>query len=1272
MAAILEIIIKGKDETGALGKAAKALDGISNSASKATGNLKSAQSGLSKIAMVAGGAVVGGAAAAGVAIVGMATSGIKAAADLDQKMADIAAVMGETKETVGPLKDEIMDLAIDPGLKVSATEAAAAVEMLAKNGLKIPDILDGAAKSTIALSNATGGDFALSADIMTDAMAQFGITAKETEQAIDGITSVTVNSKFDINDYALALAQAGGVASAVGVEFDDFNTSIAAISPLFASGSDAGTSFKVFLQRMIPSSEKAAAAMNRLGLEFFDTEGNMKSMTDVSDMLNEKLMQEFEMTVQLGGATKDMAKSAEKATKQVPKLTTRLAEQETKMGILKRELAETASKYGENSIQADKKRLAITKLNNKMNENRKALEEGQGALDAMTEATVQTITQTTKLTEEQKSSTLSTIFGTDAMRAAVGMASAGEVVYKDAAEAVAALGVSHEEAAAVAEGGITHFEALQLTMSKTSALESAATRVDSLKGAMEIFRSVAEGLQIQIGDAFLPVLRKVTVGFTQVASVAGPSIVGFFKTLGRWVGQAVDFISGFGSKFMETFNAMPQSLGFVNKALLALNGALYTLLPQGLRQAVGDLLTAFGELAIVIKTNLFGALSGAGEGFSGLLSSGIQILTNTILPALTTAVRFVADNWAIFQGAIMGVVGAIVGAGVISLIGTIAGVLGALVSPVGIAIAAFTALGAAFSTNFMGIRDIFFTVWDGYIKPAFFALVEFLQVNIPIAIQFLSDFWTNTLNPLLQQFGVFVQESIIPILTQLGQWFQEFLPVAIQFLTDSWNNILLPAIQIVWAFITETLIPAWQDVAVVLNDFIQNILPVLSEVWNTLVETFNTSVKPALNELFAALGELAAALGMNTTETEGTATAAVALKAILDPLITTIQVLTPVITVLGEALSIIIGFVTRKVEEITNLISAFTSLTDSTQSVTDRILNLTSAVADITFPDILTPGSPTPFEKGLTGIEGALSTTVGAFKQMNSITGGATTQIFQQVQQMLVKMLELWTTTFQQMVQVLANAKDQLIVTLTTFTNQFMSLWTAFGVQVNEIWSNLWVMVKATIEQATTEIIAAAQTLMTNFAGAIAAGGSAAATAMGSVMSAIKAAASVDLTSEGKAITKTLIDAMKNYDVARGLSGFESDIKAAVSGFDLITEGEDLMRGLETGMKNINVAAVAGQVTDDIKQAIKSAFNISSPSGFSIDVVDNVMGTMAKRFEQQADKPVAAIERTLGQISNTVINNNVVNNNFRQVNNSPGISVGREFELMASRASAFN
>jgi TP901 family phage tail tape measure protein len=211
------------------------------------------------------------------------------------------ATMSGVKAALGPTQEEfksLSDLALRLGKETafSAQEAGKAIEALGLNGLNVTQILSGAADATVYLAAATGTDLENAANIATDTMADFNISAEQMGVAINGITGVTVASKFGIDDYRLALAQAGGVAGAVGVSFDDFNTVIAATSSRFASGSDAGTSFKTFLTSLTGNSDKAIDKMKELGLvtedganQFFDAAGNLKDMDEVAQLLQDAL-----------------------------------------------------------------------------------------------------------------------------------------------------------------------------------------------------------------------------------------------------------------------------------------------------------------------------------------------------------------------------------------------------------------------------------------------------------------------------------------------------------------------------------------------------------------------------------------------------------------------------------------------------------------------------------------------------------------------------------------------------------------------------------------------------------------------------------------------------------------------------------------------------------------------------------------------------------------------------------------------------------------------
>ncbi|MBO9451443.1 phage tail tape measure protein [Tropicibacter sp. R16_0] len=167
----------------------------------------------------------------------------------------------------------------------TASQAADGIETLAKNGLSVQQILDGALDATLAMASALGAELAPSADLVTDLMLQFKLEAEELPRIADAVTGAALNSKFGFDDLRLAIGQAGGVAGKFGVELDEFLTSLAATSSAFASGSDAGTSYKNFLARLVPQGKQAKQAMDELGLQFFDNEGKMKSMAEVAEEL---------------------------------------------------------------------------------------------------------------------------------------------------------------------------------------------------------------------------------------------------------------------------------------------------------------------------------------------------------------------------------------------------------------------------------------------------------------------------------------------------------------------------------------------------------------------------------------------------------------------------------------------------------------------------------------------------------------------------------------------------------------------------------------------------------------------------------------------------------------------------------------------------------------------------------------------------------------------------------------------------------------------------
>ena len=228
-------------------------------------------------------------AALTVPLAGLAHAAVQTAAQFESAMKRVEAALDNVSaDQLKALEDQARTLG--PAVGHSATEAATAIESLARNGLDASNILGGGLAAALKLAAAGQAELAPAADATTDIMQQFGKTAGDLGPVVDKIVGAMNASKFGFQDFQLAIGQAGGVAGAVGVTFEDFNTALAGTSALFGSGSDAGTSFKTFLTSLSGNSKQAKKEMTDLGLSFFDTATHkMKPMAEVAETLRKSL-----------------------------------------------------------------------------------------------------------------------------------------------------------------------------------------------------------------------------------------------------------------------------------------------------------------------------------------------------------------------------------------------------------------------------------------------------------------------------------------------------------------------------------------------------------------------------------------------------------------------------------------------------------------------------------------------------------------------------------------------------------------------------------------------------------------------------------------------------------------------------------------------------------------------------------------------------------------------------------------------------------------------
>ncbi|MER9169861.1 phage tail tape measure protein [Mesorhizobium australicum] len=220
-------------------------------------------------------------------LVGAGVGILKQAADFEKagnSFAANAGVVGSAFEDATKKAQELGQASV-----FSSTEALQGMTELSKVGIDFQTIMGGAAKAMVDLAAANDTQLAPAATAIGDLINQFGLKVSQLPAIVNSVTGATIESKLSFEGYALALGQAGGAAGALGVNFEEFNAVLAATATSFSSGSDAGTSFKTFLTRLVPQSKQAAAMMEKLGIRFFDASGKMKSMSEIAQILQDKL-----------------------------------------------------------------------------------------------------------------------------------------------------------------------------------------------------------------------------------------------------------------------------------------------------------------------------------------------------------------------------------------------------------------------------------------------------------------------------------------------------------------------------------------------------------------------------------------------------------------------------------------------------------------------------------------------------------------------------------------------------------------------------------------------------------------------------------------------------------------------------------------------------------------------------------------------------------------------------------------------------------------------
>lgn len=223
----------------------------------------------------------------GAGLTGLAVLAVKSFADFDAAMSSVQAATMETAANM----DLLRDAAIDAGARTvySASEAAGAIEELAKAGVSTADILGGGLDGALDLAASGAIGVSEAAEIAATAMTQFGLGGEDVTHIADLLAAGAGKAQGGVGDLGAALKQAGLVADQTGLSIEETTAGLTAFASAGLIGSDAGTSFKAMLQRLTPQSKEAEKEMDRLGISAYDAQGNFIGLSEFAQNLQDSL-----------------------------------------------------------------------------------------------------------------------------------------------------------------------------------------------------------------------------------------------------------------------------------------------------------------------------------------------------------------------------------------------------------------------------------------------------------------------------------------------------------------------------------------------------------------------------------------------------------------------------------------------------------------------------------------------------------------------------------------------------------------------------------------------------------------------------------------------------------------------------------------------------------------------------------------------------------------------------------------------------------------------
>lgn len=232
-----------------------------------------------------GGLMKKSAAVIGVASVAAAKKTIDVGKSFEAGMSEVQAISGASGKDLEKLSAKAKQMGATT--KFSATESATALKYMAMAGWKTNQMVSGLS-GVMNLAAASGEDLGTVSDIVTDSMTAFGLKAKDSGHFADVLAKASSSSNTNVAMMGETFKYVAPLAGSMKYSIEDTATAIGLMANAGIKGSQAGTSLRSIITRLVKPPKDAATALNALGISTTKADGSMKPLRETMAELREK------------------------------------------------------------------------------------------------------------------------------------------------------------------------------------------------------------------------------------------------------------------------------------------------------------------------------------------------------------------------------------------------------------------------------------------------------------------------------------------------------------------------------------------------------------------------------------------------------------------------------------------------------------------------------------------------------------------------------------------------------------------------------------------------------------------------------------------------------------------------------------------------------------------------------------------------------------------------------------------------------------------------